>query len=95
MTDDDIAARLAEGGRQFAAINERLDAIVRSLEPLPDMQEDLAKAKADSATVKEIVEAWNAVKTGGKFVRWIAPIAVSIGAAWAALKMGIIHIWGR
>ncbi len=50
MTDDDIAARLAEGGRQFAAINERLDSIVQSLEPLPQMQEDLATAKKDSVT---------------------------------------------
>lgn len=95
MTNEEIRARLDEGSRQFEEIRAQLDAIVRSLEPLPDMQEDLATAKKDSATVKEIVEAWSAVKTGGKFVRWVAPIIVGIGAIWAAIKMGIVHFLAR
>lgn len=95
MNDEEIAERLAEGSRQFAAIDERLSAIARALEPLPGMQADLAAAKQDSATVKEIVEAWNAVKTGGKFVKWIAPIAGAVAGGWAAVKLGLAHFFGR
>lgn len=74
---------LSDGGRrQFAAINKQLAAIVKQLEPLPQMQKDI------SAT-KEIVEAWNAIKVGGKFIRWIAPIAAPILAFWIWMKTGI------
>ena len=88
MTHEEIMERLAEGSRQFAAIEEQMGEVLAALKPLPEMQADIAKAKADGATVKEIVEAWNAVKTGGKFIRWLVPIVGFGGAAWAALKNG-------
>lgn len=95
MTNEEISARFDEGSRQFEEIRGQLAQISEALKPIPEMRSDIETAKNDSATVKEIVQAWNAVKTGGKFVRWVAPIVVSIGAAWAAVKMGIVHILGR
>jgi hypothetical protein len=95
VTNEEIAERLAEGSRQFEGIHAQLAEVIDALKSLPDMQADIARAKADGAAVKEMVEAWNAVKTGGKFVKWIAPIIGGIAGGWAALKLGIAHFIGR
>lgn len=87
--------RLAEGSRQFEGIHAQLAEVIEALKPLPGMKADIEAAKASTATVKEMVEAWNAVKTGGKFVKWIAPIIGGIAGGWAALKLGIAHFLGR
>lgn len=89
MTQKEIMERLADGSRQFAQIEEQMGEVLSALKVLPEMQADIARAKADSATVKDIVEAWNAVKTGGRFIRWLVPIIGGFGAAWAALKSGL------
>lgn len=89
MTTEDIVARFDEGSRQFAEMRKQLDDVLKALEPLPQMRTDIQTAKDDSAQVKELVEAWNAVKTGGKFVRWIAPLMGGLAGGWAAIKFGI------
>ncbi|MBD3744575.1 MAG: hypothetical protein IE932_00005 [Sphingopyxis terrae] len=95
MKNEEIAERLAEGSRQFENIHAQLGEVIAALRTLPEMKADIEATKADSASVKEIVEAWNAVKTGGKFVKWVAPIIGGIVGAWAALKLGINHFIGR
>lgn len=92
MTQKEIMERLTEGSRQFALIEKQMSEVLAALKLLPDMQADIARAKADSATVKEILEAWNAVKTGGRFIRWLVPIIGGLGAAWATLKSGFWSI---
>lgn len=76
MTNEEIKQRLADGQVQFRQINETLQ----------EMNDSLASMKSDMHTTKEIVEAWNAVKTGGKFIRWAVPIVAGIGSFWLALK---------
>jgi hypothetical protein len=86
-THADLAAQLAEGGRRFAMIEKRLTEIADKLEPLPQMQ-------ADIAATKDIVEAWSAFKTFGKFIKWLSGLVVACGALWAAIKfmaMGAIR----
>lgn len=100
MTNDEIAKRFDEGSRQFteirgefAEIRGQLADVLKALEPLPQMKRDIATAKKNGASTKELVEAWNAVKTGGKFVRWIAPLIGAIGGAWVFVKTGIARIF--
>lgn len=76
MTSDEIKQQLADGQVQFQQINETLQ----------KMNNSLASMKSDMRTTKEIVEAWNAVKTGGKFIRWAVPIVTGIGSFWIMLK---------
>lgn len=93
MTDEEIKKRFDDGNRQFKEIRDQLGAILKALEPLPQMKRDIATAKKNGASTKELVEAWNAVKTGGKFVRWIAPLAGAVGGAWVFVKTGIARIF--
>ena len=88
MTTKEIMERLAEGSRQFAAIEEQISEVLAALKLLPEIQADIARAKADIAAAKDIVEAWNAVKKGGQFIRWLVPIVGGLGAFWATLKSG-------
>lgn len=92
MTDEDIMKRFDEGSRQFQEIREQLGEVLKALEPIPQMKADIEKAMEDSEAVKDIVQTWNALKTGGKFVKWVAPVIGSVAGAWAAIKLGIARI---
>lgn len=89
MTNEEIMDRFDEGSRHFAEIRGQLADVLKALEPLPQMKLDIEDVKKDSEKVKDLVEAWNAVKTGGKFIKWVAPIIGSIVGGWAALKAGM------
>lgn len=93
MTDEEIERRFAESSKHFAEIRSDIAKVLKALEPLPQMKRDIATAKKNGASTKELVEAWNAVKTGGKFVRWIAPLAGAVGGAWVFVKTGIARIF--
>lgn len=82
VSHEDINDRLSHGEARFTTIDAKLTEITRLLEPLPEMQKDIA-------ATKEIVEAWGAVKSVGKFVKWIGGIATAILAAWVILKAGV------
>lgn len=93
ITNEEIKQRLDEGSAHFAAIDESLAAIKKMLEPLPQMKRDIAKSKRDGEAVKELVETWSAIKTGGKFVKWVAPLVGAVGGAWVFVKTGIARIF--
>ncbi|MBC2668763.1 hypothetical protein ACFOON_15150 [Novosphingobium piscinae] len=80
--------RLDAGSNRFVEIKKALDEIAEAVKPIPQMQ-------ADIAATKEIVEAWGAIKTFGKFIKWFGGIIVAltaIGASiFAALKFAV-HI---
>lgn len=93
MTDEEIERRFAEVSVHFAEIREDIAKVLKALDPIPQMEQDIAQAKKDSELTKELVEAWNAVKTGGKFVRWLVPIVGGAGAMWASVKLGFARIF--
>lgn len=64
------------------SIERKLESIVEALEPMPQMRSDITQMQKDVAATKELVEAWNAVKTGGKFVTWLGAIAAALAALW-------------
>lgn len=91
MTEEDIVRRFDDGSERMRELDDKISKVLELLEPLPQMKADIETAMKDSETVKDLVQAWNAVKTGGKFVKWVAPVIGGIIGGWAALKAGI---WG-
>ena len=87
-----IEARLARGEERFRAIEDKLDRLLDAVKSIPEIQADLAEVKEDAAKTKEIVEAWSAVKTMGKFLKWSAGIIAALSAIIVALKVGAAHI---
>lgn len=83
-----VDERLNAGSDRFVEIQKSLEQIAEAVKPIPQMQ-------ADIAATKEIVEAWGAIKTFGRFIKWaggiIAGLAV-IGAAILASIKFAIHI---
>ena len=77
----DIADRIEQGNRKFVEIEKALKNIAEKLEPIGQMQ-------ADIAATKEIVEAWGAVKSFGKFLKWVGSISAAISAIIVAVKVG-------
>ena len=69
-------------GRQFDAIKAELSRIAKQLEPLPQMQRDVAETR-------EIVEAWSAMKQFARLVKWIGIISGAIVATVTAIKLGM------
>jgi len=94
MTNDEIEQRLNDGSDRFTILEDHVSQILAALSVLPKMQQDIEEAKKDSKTVKEIVEAWNAVKVGGKFVKWVGPIVGAFFAGWATIKFEVASMLG-
>ena len=76
--------RLEAGEGRFASMEISLAKVLAAVEPLPEM-----KRSIDST--KEIVEAWGAVKTGGKFVKWASGILAGVGVIYVVVKGAILH----
>lgn len=85
MTSEEIRQKFDEGSRQFKELREMIEALSK----------DMHEAKQASEKTKELVEAWTAIKTGGKFLRWIAGVIASIIAIWAAAKLGFTNWMGK
>ena len=73
LTDANVAARL----------NKTLIVLVDQVELLAAKVDGL-QTKIDE--MKELNEAWAAVKTSGKFFRWIAGVASGLAGAWLIAK---------
>lgn len=70
--------RLERGDAKFDEMAAAIAKIGEAVKPIEQISHDVEKTK-------EIVEAWAAVKTIGKFLKWVAPIAAILGAflLWA------------
>jgi len=57
------------------------------------------KAVADKVDeTRDIVEAWQAVKTGGKVITWVAKVGAAVLAIFALVKVGatgIVDLGGK
>jgi hypothetical protein len=87
-----IEGRFARGEERFRTIEDKLDQLLDAVACIPDIQSDLAEVKKDAATTKEIVEAWAAVKTVGKFLKWFAGIIAAVSAIIVAAKISAAHL---
>lgn len=93
MTEEDIVRRFDDGSEKMRELDDKISKVLELLEPLPQMKLDIETAMKDSETVKDIVQTWNALKTGGRFVKWIGPIVGGAIGAWGAVKLGIARIF--
>lgn len=102
-THEDIYRRLASGQERFAAMDEKLDLIIRSQETMQqahaEMKDQLKDVKETADATKDLVEAWGAVKGAGKVASWVgkrviglAALITALGIAVAAIKAAAIHI---
>ena len=91
-------ARLKRGETHFQEIFEAITRIEEAVKPIPQMQ-------ADIRDTKEIVEAWTAVKTMGKFLKWFSGILAAAGIKWfsgilaaagiifASFRLAAVHLF--
>ena len=86
VSHEELAERLDHGSERFAAIEVALAKIALAVEPIPAMQEELTKTR-------ELVEAWSAVKTVGRFLKWSSGIIAALTAIGVALKVLAIELW--
>jgi len=63
---------------QVAANREETAAVAR----------DVADLRADVAKTLELVEAYAAIKTGGKFIAWMSKFLAGLLAIWVLMKGG-------
>lgn len=82
VSHDELARRLDMGTKRFDDIEQTLMAIMEQTSAIPKMQEDIAETR-------EMVEAWAAVKTAGRFLKWLAGIIAALAAIIAAAKIGL------
>ncbi|MBS4048055.1 MAG: hypothetical protein KG075_17045 [Alphaproteobacteria bacterium] len=87
-----IEGRFARGEERFRAIEDKLDRLLDAVECIPAIQSDLAEVKENAAKTKEIVEAWSAVKTMGKFLKWLAAIVAALTTILIAIKVSAAHL---
>ena len=80
-----IEAQLASLLSAQKATSAKLDAAVS----------DVAAMRDDVNKTKDIVEAWNAMKTGGRFLKWLGGVVAALTAIVAAAKLGAAQFMGR
>lgn len=86
----DIMDQLSKGSERFSRLETLLATVIEKVELIPQMQADIAAAKADITETRELVEAWTAIKTAGKFVKWaggvIGALLLMLGALRAVTR---------
>lgn len=71
-TDSQIAKMLAT---QATLINE-----------VSAMKDEIKKLHAEVLTIKEMSDAWRAVKTTGQFFKWLAGVGTGLAGVWLFMK---------
>ena len=83
MSETDVLDRLKRGEVRFRMIDDNVRAIRELVE---NMHDDMKEVRAEVEKTKEIVEAWQFVKMGGKLTKWAATFITAAGGAWIYLK---------
>ena len=86
VTHEAIMERLERGDEKFDRLFAALSKIEEAVEPIPGIKEDVGKTK-------EIVEAWAAVKTVGRFMKWAASIIAAAGVLIVCARHAAAHLF--
>lgn len=80
-------------------LTDEVHALKKTIESL---QSETAEIRSKAAVVaddvkatKELVQAWAAVKTGGRFLIWVGKVMVALGAVWVVFRSGVLALWVR
>lgn len=68
---------------RMSALEKKLDAF------MAEMRVNMTDVKRDVAETKEIVEAWSAIKTISKGMKWLGGLLTTIAAGWLIFKTGL------
>lgn len=61
-------------------------ALRKLLSEVQTMRDEVATVKEDVVEMRDIVKAWEAVKTGGAFLKWLGAISAAVVAIVLAVK---------
>ena len=90
ITHEDIHARLASGQQRFAHVEDVLAKVEAALSQVIKGQDEfratIKPISEDIADIKDIVGAWKAVGSAGRFAKWIGGIASGLIVAWVFIK---------
>lgn len=74
-----------------AQLSRLLSAVATLTDEVQSLKTTVAILTTSVDETKQIVEAWEAVKVGGKFIKWLGSIATAFAALWVLLRVGISH----
>lgn len=92
LTHQELARRMDSFDEKLTRV---LDELTEMRNSLTQVEHDVSKTKDDVAKTKDIVEAWSAVKTVGKFVKWVASLGTGLVAVYMLMKTGVFHMMGK
>ncbi|MCW1985606.1 UNVERIFIED_ORG: hypothetical protein M2348_001338 [Sphingomonas sp. R1F5B] len=75
-----------EIARRMTGLETQVKDLIKAVEALND---SVGEVKAGVDETRDIVKAWEAVKVGGKFVKWLGALAGALVAIVVAIKGGI------
>ena len=92
VTHEDIHARLASGQQRFAHVEEVLAKVEAALDQVIRGQDEFRNTikpiSEDIADIKDMVGAWKAVGSAGRFAKWLGGITTGLVALWIVAKAG-------
>ena len=95
-THAEIMTRLDRGNDRFARIEESQSEMLTEVREMRHQFEaamrQLEEQTREIAKTREIVEAWGAVKTAGRFIKWLGGIIAALGAIYAAVRIDMTII---
>ena len=89
---DDMADANRAAAEKMEAMAAAIAKISEAVAPIHDIKHDVEKMKSDVAETKEIVEAWSAVKTMGKFLKWASGLIAAATVVYVAFKAAALHL---
>ena len=75
--------------KQLTSLDHKLDVFAA------DMRHELGVIKDEVSETRDIVKAWEAIKTGGKFLTWFGALLAAIGVIGITLKSSLAFVWGK
>ena len=92
VTHEDIQARLASGQQRFTHVEGALNEVKRALQEVirgqEEFRETIKPISDDIAQIKDMVGAWKAIGSAGRFAKWLGGIATGLVALWIVMKAG-------
>lgn len=86
MTNQELAHRMDTiEGKIDAFIAEMRGAMLHQARAIEKVQDNVAETR-------ELVEAWGAVKTVGRFVKWSGGLLAGIVASWVLIKAALVAL---
>jgi len=76
-------------------IKDLLSAVATLTDEVTGLKREVVDLQTQVKETKEIVEAWGAVKTAGKFIKWFGGIVGAISAIIVGVKLGLNHVLGK